>query len=323
MYPEIWTHQVKALPYAEAVIDWIGEKIFDLRYFNSDDVVTLVSQWLKDFYSEKGLTPPHPVYPFDERKLKELGKEKPIVRRVLKWCAENFILPIDSTPISAATTEPEPTRKTKQPVESAHENELAALESTVENYMDDKATLADALRLGFSKLIGQTVEQVQIEEIAGIKAKGADKNYLDFKIVGKENGTVVKIGVAVLQESGGRTIQATLKRLIDYKKFDLTRGCLVRSKDISSNAAVARAHLNQLLSPELGGEWALLKSEDIKPLLAIMRVQKARENYELSEEQINDFIVQKQIAIDNYLIHEILSDPSGQIPDDVIDEDSD
>lgn len=322
MYPETWTHQVKALPYAEAVVDRIGEKIFDLRYLNSDDVVALVSQWLKDFYSEKGLTPPHPVYPFDEGKLRELGKEKPIVRRVLKWCAENFILPIDSTPILDATTEPEPTRETKQPVQSAHDNELAALESTVENYMDDKATLANALRLGFSKLIGQTVEQVQIEEITEVKAKSADKGYLDFKIVGKENEKVVKIGVAVLQESGGRIIQATLKRLINYQKFDLTRGCLVRSKDISSNAAVARAYLSQLLSPELGGEWARLRIEDIKPLLALMRVQKAREDYELSEDQINDFIVQKRIAIDNNLIHEILSDPSGQIPDDVIDEDS-
>jgi len=322
MYPETWTHQVKALPYAEAVVDRIGEKVIDLKYLNSDDVVALVSQWLKDFYDEMGLTPPHSVYPFDEGKLRELGKEKPIVRQVLKWCAENFIIPIDLPPTPDAPTEPEPIRKIKQPVESAHNNELVALESTVEDYMEDKATLVNALRLGFSTLIGQTIEQVQIEDITEVKVKNVDKGYLDFKIVGNENGKVVKIGVAVLQESGGSIIQATLKRLIDYKKFDLTRGCLVRSKKISPNAAIAQQYLSQLLSPELGGEWALLKSEDVKPLLAILQVQKAREDYELSEEQINDFIVQKRIAIDNYLIHEILSDPSGQIPDNVIDEDS-
>lgn len=317
MYPETWTHQVKALPYAEAVVDRIGEKIIDLKYLNSDDVVTLVSQWLQDYYKEKGLTPPEPAYPFDEGKLRELGKEKPIVRRVLQWCAENFKVPIDSP-----STDPEPITPPKHPVESAYDKELAAFESTIADYMEDKATLVDAFRLNFSTLIGQTVEQVQIENITEVKANSVDKGYIDFKIVGKENGNIVKIGVAVLQESGGKLVQATLKRLTEYKKFDLTRGCLVRSKQISRNAAKAQEYLKQLLSSELGGEWVLLKNEDIKPLLAILQVQKAREDYEVSQEQIIDFIVQQRIAIDNYLIREILSDPSGQIPDDAIDEDS-
>lgn len=44
MYPETWIHQVKALPYAEAVVDRIGEKVLDLKYLNSDDVVVLVSK---------------------------------------------------------------------------------------------------------------------------------------------------------------------------------------------------------------------------------------------------------------------------------------
>lgn len=309
MYPETWTHQVKALSYAEAVVDRIGEKVFDLKYLNPDDVVTLVSKWLKDFYEEKGLTPPYSVYPFDEGKLRELGKERPIVRKVLKWCAENF--GIITPPISP-----------KHPVESAYNKELVALESTIDDYIENKATLAEALQLSFSTLKGQTLEQVQLEDITQVKSKAVDKGYIDFKIVGKENGKDVKIGVAVLQDSGGRFVQATLKRLIEYKTFDLTRGCLVRSKAIGRNATKAKQYLDQLLSPALGGEWVLLKSEDIKPLLAILFVLRGRDDYELSEEQIVDFIVQKQIAIDNYLIREILSDPSGQIPDDAIDEDS-
>lgn len=313
MYPETWTHQVKALSYAEAVVDRIGEKVFDLKYLNSDDVVTLVSQWLKDFYEEKGLTPPYPVYPFDESKLRELGKERPIVRKVLKWCAENFKVDEPTPPIPPVT---------KHPVESAYNKEVAALESTIDDYIDNKAILAEALRLSFSTLKGNTIEQVQIDDITEVKSKAIDKGYIDFKIVGKENGKDVKIGVAVLQDSGGRFVQATLKRLIEYKTFDLTRGCLVRSKAIGRNATKAKQYLDKLLSPALGGEWVLLKSEDIKPLLAILFVLRGRDDYELSEEQIVDFIIQKQIAIDNYLIREILSDPSGQIPDDAIDEDS-
>jgi hypothetical protein len=304
MYAETWKDEVKALPYAEAVIDRIGEKVIDLNHPNSEDVVALVSQWLKDFYEQKGLTPPHQVYPFDEGKLRQMGKEKPIVRKVLKWCAENWN---DNTP-------------PKHQVEDAYNKELVAVENTINDDMENKAKLAEALRLNLSTLTGETVEKVQIEEITEVKTRSADKGFIDFKIVGKENGKVVKIGVAVLQDSSGSLIQATLRRLIEYKKFDLTRGCLVRSKQVSRNAARAQQYLSELLSPQLGGEWAMLKKEDIKPLLAINSVMNAREDYELSKEQIIDFIMQKRIALDNYLIREILSDPSGQVPDEAIDE---
>ncbi|WP_414583526.1 hypothetical protein [Scytonema sp. PCC 10023] len=304
MYAETWEDQVKALPYAEAVIDRIGEKVIDLKHPNSEDVVALVSQWLKDFYEQKELTPPHQVYPFDEGKLRQMGKERPIVRNVLKWCAENWN---DKTP-------------PKHQVEDAYNKEFVAVENTINDDMENKAKLAEALRLNLSTLTGETVEKVQIEEITEVKARSADKGFIDFKIVGKENGKVVKIGVAVLQDSSGSLIQATLRRLIEYKKFDLTRGCLVRSKQVSRNAARAQQYLSELLSPQLGGEWAMLKKEDIKPLLAINSVMNAREDYELSKEQIIDFIVQKRIALDNYLIREILSDPSGQVPDEAIDE---
>ncbi|MDZ8079851.1 MAG: hypothetical protein RMX35_12225 [Nostoc sp. DcaGUA01] len=311
IYPETWTHQVKTLPFAEAVVDRMGEQIIDLKHLNSDNVIALVSRWLEEFYQENGLIPPHPVYPFDEAKLRDLGKEKPIVRKVLQWCAENFkpLIGIDE-------------QELKHPVEATYHQQLTALETTIQDYMEDKATLAQALRLGFSAVVGETIENVEIEKVVDVQVKAADKGYLDFKIVGKENGKNVKIGVAVLQESGGLFVQATLKRLIRYKDFDLTRGCLVRSKQINKGATKAQDYLSQLLSKDLGGEWVLLKSEDIKPLLAVHFVMKGREDDELTEDQIIDFIREKRIAIDNYLIREILSDPSGQVPENAIDEET-
>jgi len=309
IYPETWTHQVKTLPFAEAVVDRMGEQIIDLKHLNSDNVIALVSRWLEEFYQDNGLIPPHPVYPFDEAKLRDLGKEKPIVRKVLQWCAENFkpLIGIDE-------------QELKHPVEPTYNQQLVALETTIQDYMEDKATLAQALRLGFSAVIGETIENVEIEKVIDVQVKAADKGYLDFKIVGKENGKNVKIGVAVLQDSGGLFVQATLKRLIRYKDFDLTRGCLVRSKQINKGATKAQDYLSKLLSKDLGGEWVLLKSEDIKPLLAVHFVMKGREDDELTEDQIIDFIREKRIAIDNYLIREILSDPSGQVPENAIDE---
>jgi hypothetical protein len=310
MFQRTWSDQIRALPHAESVTARMGEKIFDLKYLYADDVVNLVSQWLKEFYDSKGLTPPYPVYPFHEGELRELGKEKLIVRKVLEECAKNWKVPDDPTP--------PPIIDPLHQVELAFNNELNALEETIEKYFDDSDILAEALYFAFLAVTGETVEGVQVEEIEKVKTKAVDKGYLDFRIRGKENGKSVKIVVAVVQESRAKFVSAALKRLIQYQKFDMTRGCLVRSKDVKSNT-VGKQCLDQLLSPELGGEFVKLTSEDIKPLLAIYFVNKARTDYEVTEDQIQQFILQKNLARQNYLINEILSAPSGQIPDGLLE----
>lgn len=167
------------------------------------------------------------------------------------------------------------------------------------------------MRLGFKSLKGETVEGVTIQVIEEV-----NDPHIDFKIVG--NKGKVKIGVDVLQKSGGVGVLASLKRLIDYKKFKLTRGCLVRSKQIGVGAIQARKCLDELLN-KLGGEWVGLRKEDIKPLLALLFVYKCQD-YELNDEQIVNFIKQNKLAINNPLIREILSDPSGEEPDDLTDD---
>ncbi|AFY54054.1 hypothetical protein Riv7116_1494 [Rivularia sp. PCC 7116] len=306
MYPETWKGQIKVLPQAEAVIDRLVSEQLDrqplkLNNLNSDDIVAIVSQWLKVFYKENQVTPPHPVYPFNETKLRQFGKSKPTVRSILKWCAENF---------GNSPTE-------WNPVEEYYQNELANVESSIDELMEDEEVISKALRFAFSSLVGEKLEEVKIEAIQDIEAKSPDKGYLDFKIVG--NDSKVKIGVDVIQQSTGTYVGAALKRLIEYEKFDITRGCLVRSKKISSVAALANKRLKTLLH-EQGGEWVKLQSQDIKPLLAIWFVYSC-ESYELTKEQIFDFIKQEQIAINNPLVREILSEPSGEQPEDLTDDD--
>jgi hypothetical protein len=308
MYATTWKEQVKVLPQAEAVIDRIGEKSFDLQHLNSDDVVALVSHWLDDFYTSKNLTPSYPVYPFNENDLREIGKEKPIVRKVLKWCAENW-----------KVTGEEPERIENQ-VQKAFEKELLALDKTIDEYFEDSKLIAEALLFNMQVLKGETIEKVQIEKIEELKLKSADKGYLHFKVIGKEEGKIVKIVVSVLQESATKYVSAALNRLTNYQKFDTTRGCLIRSKEVKPKTK-GKEFLDKLLSSELGGEFIKLSIEDIKPLLAILFVSKACADYEVSESEITKFIIEKQIAISNYLIREILSDPSGQVPVDLVNED--
>lgn len=238
----------------------------------------------------------------------ELGKEKPPVRKVLGWCADNFQVAVAVDPLP------------KEPLErcefALNQEKNAILDSSLE----DNSAIAKALSFGFESLIGKTLEgetstgevlnQLIIEEVTG-----DNNNWIHFKIIGKESGKVVKIGVSVVQ-GHHKSLLAALKRLNDWDKFDLTRGCLVRSRSLvekmKKNSATYKA-LEELLNK--GGEYVELIEEEIKPLLAIHAVYEKREQYQLSAEQILTFVEEKQIAFDNPLLREILSDPSGELPE--------
>lgn len=306
MYESTW-RDLRSLNQAEAVIHRIasypqlGQRI-SLNNLKPDHVIALVSQWLKEFYAQHQVVPPHPLYPFTEAQLIEFGKNRPTTREVLGWCASQW-------------------KKDKianlDVVKPAFENELAEIEQKITDLLEDSDQLAETLAFSFERIIGKTIENVEIKSIERFKQNTC---YLHFKINGIENGQPVKIGLAVSQQSGGAIVQAILKQLVDYQRFDLTRGCLVRSKKIGSNAKSAQKYLKEL-QDEKGGEWVRLPKEDIKPLLAIYAVYKNQESYGVKPEQIFDFIEKSELVIKNYIISEILSDPSGQAPDGLIDED--
>ncbi|MBD2199599.1 MULTISPECIES: hypothetical protein [Calothrix] len=307
MYPETWNDQIRFLPQAEAAIDRLvseqaNRQPIDLKYLNADDIISLTQKWLQNFYQQHQINPPHSLYPFDETKLRSMGRGKPSSRVVLNWCAENFVPIGDSQKIS--------------PVQEYFDKELANVEASMTSLIHKEVEIADALRLAFKSLIGETLEGIKIESIAEIEPSAANNGFMDFKIIGN-NGTV-RIGLDVVQQDR-HVISAALGRLIDYKRFNITRGCLVRSKTISTNAVLARNHLRKLLQ-EQGGEWVSLQSQDIKPLLAILFVYNQRQKNNLTEEQIFEFIEQKHLAKNNPLIREILSDPSGQEPTNLTDD---
>jgi hypothetical protein len=304
-FPQTWQYSIKAMPQSESVIDRIGEKIFELQYLNGNDIVALISAWLQPFYAKHGLIPPSPTYPFNDLDLRELGTERPIVRRVLQWCAENWQV---SVPVDEF-----------HGIEVAFQEQMLALENTIEDRIDDSQVIAKALRLAFEITKGMTIDGVLVEDIQDIQVKAVDRGYLDFRIVAHEGGVTHKIGVCVLQDSGAKFVSAAMKRLAEYDKFSFTRGCLVRSKDVKPKTQ-GRTILDDLIANR-GGEWVILKPEEIKPLLAIRAVYDAYEDYEFSQPKIIEFIQKTQIAENNYLIKEILSDPSGEIPADAIDED--
>jgi len=303
MYPQTWQTEVKILPQNEAIEDRIAEQKIELRPLNEDTTVELVKCWLKRFYHQHDLTPPYELYPFDEDELRDIGRGKPTVREFLRLCAEKFsVVPAD-------------------PIEDVS-RVYDEIESSLEDILDDNQKIANALAFAFSRLIGQTLEGVTIESIdKEVAPRYRSSGYMQFRIIGHEDGNVVKIGVGVLQNSHGRSVGAGIKRLTWYRDFDLTRGCLVRSKTIDSHWRTANDYLSRL-TQELGGEWAGFQPADIRPLIALREVARSLEDYDLSQDAFEQFLNQRQdLIMENLLIREILSDPSGEIPVEVTDED--
>jgi hypothetical protein len=312
MMPGIWTEKIKGeLPASIAQKMTTYCSPLDLKYLDSDSTVEVVAFFLKEYYEIRELIPPHPVYPFEEGQLRAIGREKPTVREVLQWCREHC-KPVDILDKTEVET---------SPVEIAFTNELS---EDIKSRLDDNYFLADALFYSFQQLTDQTIEQVTIKEVTtGVGKKGGKDDYLNFKIIGKENGKAVNIGVAVLQYDGGKGLGAGFKRLLDRERFGLTRGCLVRSGGKIINNYFQKTYIAPLIDG--GGEFVKLKETEIKPLVAIRSVYQKRESqYNVTEEEILNFITEegKKYWLGNHnpLIKEIMSDPSYQMPDDIKDE---
>ncbi len=311
MMPYTWTDTVNVMSggIPDRVSTYTQRKPIDLKYLNGDSLVDLVGLWLQDFYQVRNLNPPHPVYPFEETQLREHGRGKPTVREALNWCAENFQVFMPPMP-----------ELPEDPIERFEFALTKELEADIREEMEDNSTIAKAIYFGFETLKGQTIDKVTVDDITEIKPKAKNAGWIGFKIIGTENGKAIKIGVAIIQTSQSELV-AALKRLIDYQTFDFTRGCLVRSQSkIENIKKTSKAYklLEELVSVEKGGEIVYLVEEQIKPLMAVRAVCKKCRDYNLTEDQVFEFISQKHLTFENPLLREILSDPSGEMP--VVDE---
>ena len=300
MYPQTWIKHVKTMPQAEAVIDRIGQEIINLEYLNTKNIVEFIQVWLKDFYLSHSKTPPSPIYPFRESELVLIGEAKPTLREALNECKKLFKKKVISV-------------TTKDPVKLAYDEELQAVECSIGEYMESKGIIDHALFLGFSSLVGQTVNGVEIRKVEYTNPESpSDRGYVNWTLHVKE-GNLHTIGVSVIQEDGGNSLTASLKRLVDYKKFNISRGCLVRSKMLNNHSKTANELVHQLIFV-LKGEWVWLEEYHIKSLIALALVDERKEDYGLTREQIISFIRQSSIASNNPLLAEILSKPSGRYP---------
>ena len=310
MMPGTWNEEVrKKMPASVSAKASTFSDPIDLQYLDADTIIELVHCFLKDYYDSRELVPPHALYPFKEAELRAIGKGKPTVREALQWCAKNcqpsegLSNPINPKPINL--------------VESAFQVEMG---EDIKNQLDENYFIANVLSESFQDLVGETIEGVKICRVLSNVINNSKKdNYLNFKIIGLESDSEVRIGVAVLQYDGGRALGAGFKRLLDEShSFNLTRGCLVRSKDKPMNQYFTVNYLEPLIKK--GGEFVNLLENQIKPLIAIQSVYlKKGSDYNLTDEQIEEFVrefgQQYSLGAYNPLIQEILSNPSYAMPE--------
>jgi hypothetical protein len=272
----------------------------ELKYADSETVVSVVILWLEEFYQSQNLVPPTPVFPFEEEKLRALGSEKPTIRSLLKWCRDNFR--VSDLPVNP-----------KELVQKAYERELA---HDSEDFLDDSDLIARALYLGLTTLKGQVIENILIQDVTNqVKPLGQNAGAIQFKIIVTENEKEEVIGVGVIQHTHGLSVGKKMQRLTMYDTFKLTRGCMIRSEDRKIKKQW-EAHNVRIKLDQMGGEYIYLVAEQVKPLIAILAVYDKREGYGVSEDAISTFIADSQIAFNNLLIRDILSNPSNVISDD-------
>jgi len=154
-------------------------------------------------------------------------------------------------------------------------------------------------------LKGETIENISISEISTFNASSHDLHF-SISTFDSQSQKDVKIGIRVCETTNGLSFNAVMKRLLDYEKYGINRGCLIRSTPIPKSWRRGKELETQL--KHQGGEVVVLKKEEIKPLIAIYKIYQQSEDYGFQKNELIQLIKEMEIVKQNPLIREILSE---------------
>ncbi|MBS3030126.1 MAG: hypothetical protein HCA25_24590 [Dolichospermum sp. DET50] len=287
--------------------DRVGQRAVRAKPPTTEETIELVKLRLDWFYKNNSLNSqdyPH-LYPFEESKIRHIASESAGARSLMIWCADEFekviIQPL-GTKGNEPVDPPLPLDKNKQFLETYQE-----LLKQIRVPMKEDDQLAAIILCAMTMIPNGGTADVVIQEVKKIADATHD---LHFIISGYDclNICEVKIGVRICETTNGNTFNAVIRRLLDYHKYGITRGCLVRSTDVPRNWKTGY-ELKEKLEKQQGGEVVVLKKNDIKPLVAIQKIYEQAEDYGFTKEEVTQFVKDLSLAADNLLICEILSAP--------------
>jgi hypothetical protein len=174
--------------------------------------------------------------------------------------------------------------------------------------LGDKGTIAAGLLLCLSFLVGQTIADLQIEQLDRIYPAGRNQGLIDFKIVCRLSSEIqVHLGVCVLPSPDFEVVSEACLRLLVYKDFGLDRLCLLRPGDLMTNVSQLPTCLPKLLSTDIGGNFIPLKSRDLLSILTTLSVFQHKQQHQVTSQMIADYLHQQEILTKNELIKGILA----------------
>jgi ribosomal protein L32E len=278
--------------------DRVGQIVLDAKPPTADQMIELVRMRLNWFYTNKKLNPndyPH-LYPLEEPQIRSIARSGAGVRQLLDKCADIFEKTESINSIE---------KRKKQIIDNY--NELINKKSFPIIRGDEKIAAIIACAMKMVPTSGMA--NVVIHEIRDISLSSSHD--LHLVIIGYDSSQQkdVHIGIRICETTSARTFNAVMKHLIDYEKYKITRGCLVRSTPVPLSWRVGQ-RLKQKLVNQQGGEVVVLNKEDIKPLAALERIyeQSADYGFEKKEELVS-LVQELGLVARNSLIREILSVP--------------
>ncbi len=174
--------------------------------------------------------------------------------------------------------------------------------------ISDKGRIAAGLLLCLSFLIDRTIADITIEQLDRIYPARRNQGLIDFKIICRlASGRQVNLGVCVLTSPDLMFVNEACLRLLVYKDFGLDRLCLLRPGDLMTSVSQLPTCLPQLLSPEIGGNYIPLKSRDLLSILTTLSVFRHKQQHQLTNEMIAEYLHQQEILTKNELIKCILA----------------
>ncbi|AFZ04399.1 hypothetical protein [Calothrix sp. PCC 6303] len=286
--------------------DRVGQSLVTAQPPNAEQMVELVKLRLNWFYKENHLNSNDyaNLFPFEEAKIRNVASQAAGVRDLMKWCAEQFetaeIIPgqiIEKPHIN-------PIEKNKKEFLDKYKELLKRIDVPIKD--DDK--LAAIITCNMKMIPAEGTANIVVTQVQQISYKNHD---LHLIIIGYDclDNRNVKIGVRVSEATNGNTFNAVMKRLLDYKKYGITRGCLVRSTSVPKNWKQGN-QLKDQLENQQGGEVVVLTKEEMKPLVVIETIYNDAENYGFNKEEVTNLVKDLRLVADNKLICEILSAPN-------------
>jgi len=271
---ENWQIVSTSLPTVEQKINWIQERL----------------NW---FYRCNDLNPNSypPLYPFQDNRVRTIAEETANLRTLMEECGNWF----DFEEVGLMRD------KTRKLLDAY--NEL--LHKIIIDKQDDDS-LAAIVSFAMKVLPEAGSENVSVDAVESIKNSSHD---LHFAVSGYDflHRKPVRIGVRVCDANSDRVLDAVVAQLLDYDRYNITRGCLLRSLPIPPKWKHSRKRVDFLVHRR-GGEMVQLFDDDIKALAAIERIYKQADSYGFTKAEVVNLVKTLNMAADNPLIREILSE---------------